>query len=372
MGRTEIVGYQAVRQAARDYETYSSDLQGDRDVRDYRQLPLEADPPRHTLLRGAVQPLFHPGALEPKKERFRSHARALIERLRNAGRGDIARDLALPYVIGCLSIIYDRPEDYAEWLGWGPDVWTAGAHAEGVLGAREAMPRDGSVLQAYLDRVFDAAEAHPVTDPEQQDVWDFVSHITIDGQPITRAEMQGIANVLLAGGRDTVIKLVTGLVWHLIEHPNDRAFLAENPDWFGRTVAEMVRYLSPLPKMDRVTGPQKDLPDSQRDPDGYVLLSFVSANHDTSIWPDAHRVDIHRDHKPHLGFGFGPHTCLGMKMTEFEAASLLEVLVTEWPGFTLDGEPDISWAETTGADGQTVRYIEHFEQLRVRISPTQD
>ena len=52
--RKEITGYHEVRAAARDYETYSSDLQGDRDVRNYRQLPLEVDPPRHQLICRAI------------------------------------------------------------------------------------------------------------------------------------------------------------------------------------------------------------------------------------------------------------------------------------------------------------------------------
>ena len=53
--RREVRGYEAVRAAARDFATYSSDLIGDRHARDYRQLPLEADPPRHTALRKALQ-----------------------------------------------------------------------------------------------------------------------------------------------------------------------------------------------------------------------------------------------------------------------------------------------------------------------------
>ena len=252
--RKEIIGYQAVREAAKDFETYSSDLLGDRDVRSYRQLPLEADPPRHTMFREAVQPLFLSAAIEPKKPQFQALAKKLIEQINQQGGGDIPGDLALPFVIGCLTIIYNRPQDYDEWLSWGPDVWTAESHKAGLENPGQSVEhkRDGRVLQAYLDRVFDHAEANPVTDPETQDVWDYVSQIEVAGERITRAEMQGIANVLLAGGRDTVIKLITGLVWHLIDNPSDRDFLRDNPQWFNRTVGEMVRYLSPLPKMERV------------------------------------------------------------------------------------------------------------------------
>ena len=376
--RQEIRGYHEVRAAAKDFETYSSDLLGDRDVRTYRQLPLEADPPRHTQFRSAVQPLFMGDAISIHRPAFEAHARQLIARLQATGGGDIASEFALPYVIGCLTIIYNRPQDYAEWLSWGPDVWTAESHQKGeVTSLSESVLRDrnfelesersGRILQEYLDRVFDAAEANPVTNPDDQDVWDFVSQIRIDNGPISRAEMQGIANVLLAGGRDTVIKLVTGLIWHLIGTPNDREFLVANQDWFNRTIAEMVRYLSPLPKMERAPREQASLPDDQRDTDKYVLLSFVSANHDKSIWPDSEVLNIHRERVPHLAFGFGRHSCMGMNITEHEVGALLSVLVNEWPDWQFAEDPQIVWATDKDQNGNPIRYIYGFEKLAVRF-----
>ena len=360
----EIRGYDAVRQAAKDFGTYSSDLLGDRDVRTYRQLPLEADPPRHTQFREAVQSLFMSDAIAKHSAEFARHAKKLILNIAESGEGEISHDFALPYVIGCLSIIYNRPADYEEWLAWGPDVWTAESHANGA----EPHVRSGDVLQAYLDRVFDAAEANPNTNPETQDIWDFVSQIQINEVKISREEMQGIANVLLAGGRDTVIKLITGLVWHLINTPADRSFLAGNRDWFNRTIAEMVRYLSPLPKMERVMAQDVHVPDIERDTSKYVLLSFVSANYDRDIWPDADVIDIHRDRKPHLAFGFGRHSCMGMNATEHEVGALLNVLLDSWPNWQFDGKPEIIWATAQDKDGNAIRYIDRFASLRVKTS----
>lgn len=364
MERREIRGYDAVRNAAKDFETYSSDLLGDRDVRSYRQLPLEADPPRHTSFRAAVQPLFLSAAIEPKVGKFEALARKLISELNARGGGEIASEVSLPFVIGCLTIIYDRPQDYDEWLSWGPDVWTADSHKNGSA----QHVRDGATLQAYLDRVFDAAQTNIVTDPAKQDVWDVVSQLQVDGAGISREEMQGIANVLLAGGRDTVIKLLTGLTWHLIADESDRNFLANNQDWFNRTIAEMVRYLSPLPKMERVLPEDRTAVDSERNVENYVLLSFVSANHDKSIWPDHDVVDIHRDRKPHLAFGFGRHSCMGMNITEHEAGAFLRVLLNDWPNWKFEGEPEIEWASAQAADGSTIRFIDRFKSLRVAVA----
>jgi len=376
--RREIRGYEAVRAAARDYENYSSDLLGDRDVRTYRQLPLEADPPRHTQLRAALQPLFMSDAIQPKSGQFGELARRLIADISRRGSGEIASDLALPYVIGCLTIIYNRPQDFDEWLSWGPDVWTAEAHARGEVTAEsqralrerkfdEPSQRSGTTLNAYLERVFDAAQAHPNTNPDTMDVWDSLVALEVDGVPLSREELHGVANVLLAGGRDTVIKLITGLTWHLLRTPADREFLSLNPDAFNRTIAEMVRYLTPLPKMERVRPEDRTASDADRDPSTYVLLSFVSANFDTTIWPDAEKLDIHRERRPHLAFGFGRHSCMGMNITEHEARAFLSAILENWPNWEIDGEPDIEWI-VDGEGKDAIRVIDRFNSLRVIVA----
>ena len=72
---SEVTGHANVRSAARDTENYSSDLQGDRDVRTYRQIPLEIDPPRHHLFRTALSPLFVKPRIESMIPEFESIAK---------------------------------------------------------------------------------------------------------------------------------------------------------------------------------------------------------------------------------------------------------------------------------------------------------
>jgi cytochrome P450 len=178
--------------------------------------------------------------------------------------------------------------------------------------------------------------------------------------------MWGIANVLLAGGRDTVVKLISGLVWHLVQNQNDREFLAGNPSWYSRTIAEFVRFLSPLPKMERAPRSQVGIHDADRDVDQYVLLNFVSANHDRQIWENPEVIDIHRERQPHLAFGFGRHSCLGMNVTEIEVSAFLSVLTADWPGWRFASEPQIDWVEETDGEGRAFSYIEKF--LRIELT----
>ena len=298
-----------LRVALRDTQKYSSDLQGDADVRDYRQIPLEVDPPKHHLYRSLLAPHFVKPAIEAHAEKFAANSNRLLQQyFQNSGL-DVISDLALPLVMENLGVIYTRPQDVAEWVSWGSDVWTA-----------ESKVRDGAVLHRYLDRIYQEA-----LQGKSKDIWQEVVALEIDGKQITESEFRGIAGVLLAGGRDTVIKLLTGALWHFAEHPEDADRLRENPELIPRAVQELLRFLSPLPAMNRTTVPESstdDLPE-----DRYVSMSFISGNFDETVFTNPFEIDLNRERNPHLSFGFGPHTCIGNHVTEIEARIFLETFL---------------------------------------------
>ena len=304
-----ITGHKSVREALRDTATYSSDLQGDRDVRDYRQLPLEVDPPRHHLYRAALAPYFVRPYIEKLTPHFKAHADQLISEYFQNKPNDVISTLALPLVMHNLGIIYGRPQDVAEWISWGPDVWTA-----------ESDKRDGAVLHSYLDRIYEEALIG-----ERQDVWNEIAQLEIEGVTISADEFRGIAGIMLAGGRDTVVKLFTGMMWHFAQNQKDLELLRENPELVSGAIQEFLRFFSPLPHMNRTTVPEslsQDLPN-----DRYVRISFISANFDDTVFESPFQVNLARQRIPHLSFGFGPHTCIGNHIAEIEAKVFLQALI---------------------------------------------
>ena len=341
----EITGFAAVRTAARDTERYSSDLLGDRDVRTYRQLPLEVDPPEHHAYRSALSPLFVRKTVDAHESAFRAVAHDLISTFVARGGGDVVTELALPMVVNCLGILYNRPGDVAEWLSWGTDVWLTDNGRSGIR------------LDTYLPRVFDE-----VTQQPGDDAWTYVSRLDINGRPITRTEMYGIASVLLAGGRDTVIKLMTGAVWHLAQSPADREFLRTQPAKLSLAINEWLRYLSPLPRMERAPRSVADLPIELRDPADYVHLSFVSANHDPDVFAHPERIDIHRERSVNLAFGAGPHTCIGNHVAEVETRAFVSEFLLQVLDWEVLDTSDIVY-ELVG----TSQFVGRFNALHVAV-----
>lgn len=341
---SEIRGHKAVREALRDTATYSSDLQGDADVRDYRQIPLEVDPPRHHLYRTALTPYFVRPTIEKLVPEFRKVSQELLAQFFNSEQ-EVVSDLALPIVMRNLGVIYNRPQDVDEWISWGPDVWTAAGPT-----------RSGDVLHTYLDAIY--AEALTRTD---EDVWAQIAHLEIEGQVITQAEFRGIAGVLLAGGRDTVVKLLTGIIWHFGNHPEDLDYLRENPAGIDNAIQELLRFLSPLPAMARTTTPEsvsKNLP-----ADRYVQISFISGNFDESVFEDPFTINIKRARIPHLSFGFGPHTCLGNHVAEIEARVFLQALVDSGYTWEISDESQITFYQD-----QMNQVPAHFKNLWLHLA----
>jgi cytochrome P450 len=315
-----IVGHKAVREALRDTETYSSDLQGDSDVRDYRQLPLEVDPPRHHLYRVALAPYFVKPSIELLIPEFKKHTEALIADFFADSSLEVGRDLALPLVMKNLGVIYSRPQDVAEWISWGPDVWTA-----------ESEKRDGKVLHRYLDTIYEEALRH-----SNNDIWNKIAHLEINEVQVSADEFRGIAGVMLAGGRDTVVKLFTGIMWHFGKKPQDLQLLRARPELIGPAIQEFLRFLTPLPAMNRTLVPESsglELPD-----DRYVGISFISGNFDETVFTDPYEINFNRGRNPHLSFGFGPHTCLGNHIAEIETKVFLEALLNSGKNWKLSSE----------------------------------
>jgi cytochrome P450 len=317
-----IKGSKAVREAARDYQRYSSDLQGDQDVRDYKQLPLEVDPPHHTILRSLLMPWFSKDAMPKYEPEFRVIAEEIISEIKSKGEAEITRELGLLMVVRCLGVVFGRPQDIEEWFSWGPDTWIT--DDEGI--------RHGEHLDRYLAKTFDELDQSPT-----DDLFGVVNRAEVDGIPLTRKEKYGIANLVLAGGRDTVVKLMTGSLWHLAGHADHCKALSDRPELIPNFIQEMVRFLSPLPMMHRVDV-EKTVDVTKPE---YAYLSFISANQDTSAFETPEQIKLDRPNNQHLGFGYGRHSCIGKDLAQLEAKVILETWLRSFDSWEIKEDSEI-------------------------------
>jgi cytochrome P450 len=128
-------------------------------------------------------------------------------------------------------------------------------------------------------------------------------------------------------------------------------------------IAEFLRYLSPLPKMERAPEAVAALPQSEQNPESdYVWLSFVSGNHDPAVFANPGTIDIRRPRTANLVFGAGPHTCIGNHVAEVEAKLFLAEFLSQVPNWEVDRRSDLRFLDIGSS-----RYLAHVGSLYLQL-----
>ncbi|MCL9999921.1 MAG: cytochrome P450 [Erythrobacter sp.] len=348
-----ILGHRAVRAAARDWQTFSSDAPGrvpipeETAVRTVRQLPIETDPPAHKAWRDLLKPTF----MRPVQPAYIAAIDALVARAIDAavaaGEIEVVRGFALPLQSRALTLLLGMPEDAAEeWIGWGVHVFHDG----------DDSTAKGSALDRYIRASIAAARAAP-----GEDFFGAMTRMVIGGRPLTDDEMAGIANLVFAGGRDTVITAVSAIIAFFAGKRETLEALCADPRRTPFAVEEFVRVTSPLTHIGRVCPQGAEVGGHRIAPDARASLCWASANFDETVFDAPEEIRLERAPNPHLGFGTGHHNCLGAA----HARTLLRSLIRQLGARTraiavLDAEPG---EERYGDLVRTVGY----RSLTVRI-----
>jgi cytochrome P450 len=90
-----------------------------------------------------------------------------------------------------------------------------------------------------------------------------------------------------------------------------------------------------------------------------LLVQFVSANRDESVFPNAHRFDLERTGSPHLTFGQGIHFCVGAPLARMEARLALEALLEQCDRMVREPGP-VKWNVAITTRGPAVLPLELF------------
>ena len=88
---------------------------------------------------------------------------------------------------------------------------------------------------------------------------------------------------------------------------------------------ECIRYVTPLAHMRRTATADTDLFGHEIKKGDKVVLWYISANRDETVFPNPDKLDITRDNaRRHLAFGYGIHRCVGARLAELQLKILLE------------------------------------------------
>jgi cytochrome P450 len=152
-----------------------------------------------------------------------------------------------------------------------------------------------------------------------------------DDDRLSQDELIATFMQLLWAGHETTTNLIGNLLHALLDHPEQRRLVGEDRSRITLAVEEILRYDTSVQTIHRV--PLHDVViGGVPVPAGCtVRLVLGAAGRDPERYADPDRFDILREGPNHLGFGVGPHFCLGASLARQETATAVGRLLERFP-----------------------------------------
>jgi cytochrome P450 len=365
---TEFGGdYWAVSKAAdieaisKDFETYSLE-RGGLFLREGMPMPLEVlhqvllgmDPPRHTKYRGIVQKAFTPRIVALQEEQIRGRVTQLIDAICERGECDLVNALSVELPLQVIAEMLGVPQDERQKLfDWTHQIELA--VGDPSINGVEPLGQIG----LYLAEKVAAKRANP---GDLDDLTTALIQAEVDGEQLNDFEIAAMFAFLMFTGSDTTRNVISGGTLALIEHPDERQKLIDDPSLIDNAIEEMVRWVSPVMWFRRTATTDTEIRGVPIAEDDKIVLWYASGSRDEEIISDPVRFDVARTGKiAHTAFGGGGrHFCLGSPLARLE----LKLVVPE----ILRRLPDM---ELAGPVGRTrSNWVNGFTSLPVSFTPT--
>jgi cytochrome P450 len=321
-----VTAMEPIREAFQHPEIFSSTaVVPDAPEPPYYWIPEMLDAPKHNKWRRLLGPLFSPSAIEALEPKIRERFGAIIDEVAPRGKCDFVQDVALRFPNQIFMDLMGMPVTDADKF----QQWETAILHEGSSTAETAMKAAGEVHAYFTDVI-----AQRRQDP-QDDIVSRAMGWTIDGEPISNADMMAFCLLMFMAGLDTVNTQLTYSALHLATHDEDRRRINEDPALLVPAIEEFLRYYS------FVTPGRKVLQDTelagvQIKAGEMVFLPLVAANRDENEFPNASEVIIDRKDNRHLAFGAGPHRCLGAHLARLELTIALQEWQKRVPDYRVD------------------------------------
>ena len=163
-----------------------------------------------------------------------------------------------------------------------------------------------------------------------------ILHFDVEGEQLSDEEIGGFCSLLHDASQNTTMNMIAHGIMALARYPDERRKLVQKPERWPRALEELLRYVSPVQGLARVTTRDVEVGGVTIPAGDQVLLLYGSANHDETIFSDPDVLDFDRDVRSHWTFGHGIHHCLGNAVARLETRVSLQVLLQSVENWELD------------------------------------
>ncbi|AUA14166.1 cytochrome P450 [Streptomyces sp. SID8382] len=288
---------------------------------------ITMDDPEHARIRRMVTGPFAIKRIEALRPEIQKITDDLIDAmLAGPTPVDLVRALALPLPSLVICKLLGVPyEDHDFFQRNSSLLINRHSSVEDVVGANEA-------LTDYLEGLVIAKLADPADD--------MLSELAgrVRAGELTQRDAANMGVLLLVAGHETTANMIALGTVALLENPDQLAILREtdDPKAIARAVEELLRYLTIVHNGRRRVA-LEDIEiggETIRAGDGIIVYTGTG-NWDAEVFPEPERLDIGRDARRHIAFGFGIHQCLGQPLARVELQVVYGTLYRRIPTLRL-------------------------------------
>ena len=303
---------------------------------------IHSDPPDHTRLRNLVTQAFTPRVIEAMRTRIQGVVDSLLDAVRPNNKMDLISDLAFPLPAIVISELLGIPvEDREQFRSWAKAVTsfqgTGQASADVALRSQESLLE----IRQYFREIFAQRRREP-----QDDLISALVTAEEQGDKLNEAELVSTCTTLLLAGHETTTCLIANGILTLLNLPDPRHELRENPSLMPSAIDEILRYETPLQRVHKLVTKDVEIQEAKINEGEVVLLMYGAAHRDQSYFPDPDRFDIRRNGTRNFAFGHGIHFCLGAPLARIEGEIAIRTVIERLPNLRLDTNT-VEWAKGT-------------------------
>lgn len=339
-GFWSITKAEDVHTVSRDWETFSS---ASNIIISDHMVPVEIvqgmfigmDPPKHDRIKNLFQRAFTPKAIARHEEPIREVTTRVLDGLAGRETCDLVTELAQPVVarVICGFMGLD-PEDDKPWAEAINSLAGFGDPELNPKGLEQLLAEDIPPLYEKCMKLVADRRANPT-----EDMLSVLVFAEIDGDKLTDEEIFAGFLLLMIAGNDSTKATYTSTMRALIENPDQRQLLIDEPALVPGAIEEALRMFPAFAHFRRTATKDTELSGCPIKKGDKIALWYPSSNRDEDRYEDPDRFDVLRNPE-HQAFGAGGrHFCLGTSLARLELKILVEETLARYPNMTIESEP---------------------------------
>ena len=302
---------------------------------------ISMDDPRHARLRRLVSAGFTPRMLARLEDAVQDQASMIVDAVCERGECDFVTDVAARLPLRIVCDLMGIPASQHDFVFDQSNIILGAADEEYVPEFDDlltAILNAGEALSQLMD---DVAESKVGVD--SGDLTSVLINAELDGERLTRAELASFFILLVVAGNETTRNAISWGLVYLTDNPDQHRIWTDDFEGVANgAVEEIVRLASPVTYMRRTALCDTELEGQRIDKGDMVVMNYLCANRDESVFDHPLAFDVRRDPNPHVGYGGpGPHYCLGTHLARREIKVMFRELFTRIGDIHATGEPEL-------------------------------